>query len=224
MTKTSSYLFWRTLYQEQRPFLLFFLLFLLGGGLLFFYIEKGDAILYLNERNTPFFDTFFSIITRFGEAALYVTGLILFLWHKRYIRMLGVPVVAILVTVVSYGLKSFFAHARPITFFKAEELYDQLSFVEGVYINKAATSFPSGHTMSAFAICFFIALAFPKRNYISGILFVLALLVGISRIYLVQHFFQDIYVGAAIGMLLATLTYAFAKRAETRFVAHPINP
>ncbi|MEM1325041.1 MAG: phosphatase PAP2 family protein [Bacteroidota bacterium] len=217
--KASDTPFWQQLYREQRPFFLFFALFFLAGTALLFFIDKGDTILYFNAHRTPFFDVFFSVITRFGEALMYVTALVLFLWRKRYIRALSVVVVALSVTVTSYGLKSLFAHDRPITFFKTTAVYDQLTFVDGVYINKAATSFPSGHTMSAFAICFFIALAFPHRKYISGSLFVLALLVGISRIYLVQHFFEDIYVGAAIGMLLAILIHGLTRRVARQLKA-----
>ena len=223
MTASRSY-FWKRLYEEQRPFLLFFALYLIAGGFLLFFIEKGEAILYLNARHSPFFDTFFSISTRFGEAVMYVTGLLIFLWKRRYIWASTIPILGIVVTVVSYLAKSFFAHARPITFFKTAGIQEQLAFVDGIYINKAATSFPSGHTMSAFAICFFIALAFPRRGYISGSLFVVALLVGLSRIYLVQHFFQDIYVGAAIGMLIAILMYSLTNWAEKRFDIAQIRP
>ena len=39
------------------------------------------------------------------------------------------------------------------------------------------------------------------------IFFVVALLIGLSRNYLVQHFFQDIYLGALIGFGLSILFY-----------------
>lgn len=210
MTTSRPTIWWR-IYQEQLPFLLFFALFLLCGGILLFFIEKGELILYLNARSSPFFDFFFSIITKFGEAVLYAVTLILLLYHRRYIYAAAVPVLAISVTIVSYSAKSYFAHHRPATFFKEGGLSEQLHFVEGIYINKAATSFPSGHTMSAFAICLFITLVFPNRKYLSGSLFVLALLVAFSRIYLVQHFFEDVYLGAAIGVLLAILVYALTE-------------
>ena len=32
-------------------------------------------------------------------------------------------------------------------------------------------------------------------------------LIGVSRIYLVQHFFQDVYLGAWMGVILAMLIY-----------------
>lgn len=200
--------FFLQLFRQQRPFLLFFAAFLCCGGILLFFIEKGELILYLNARSSPFFDLFFRIITKFGEAILYAIALILLLYHRRYVYAAAIPILAILVTIISYTAKSYFAHYRPATFFKEEGIVDQLVFVEGIYINKGASSFPSGHTMSAFAICLFIALAFPNRKYLSGSLFVLAFLVAFSRIYLVQHFFEDVYLGAIIGVLLAILVYA----------------
>ena len=41
----------------------------------------------------------------------------------------------------------------------------------------------------------------------SVIVLAVALLAGLSRIYLVQHFFQDVYAGAILGVLLALFWY-----------------
>jgi membrane-associated phospholipid phosphatase len=42
--------------------------------------------------------------------------------------------------------------------------------------------------------------------------FFLALLAGISRMYLVQHFFEDIYAGAWLGTVLTWLIYELFER------------
>jgi len=62
-------------------------------------------------------------------------------------------------------------------------------------------SFPSGHTITAFA--FFLALTFFTKNHAWQVLyFVLAVLVGFSRIYLQQHFAIDVLVGSLVGVLV----------------------
>jgi len=43
-----------------------------------------------------------------------------------------------------------------------------------------------------------------------------AILVGISRIFLVQHFLIDVLGGAAIGLLLALLLWRFDERFLTK--------
>jgi membrane-associated phospholipid phosphatase len=40
-----------------------------------------------------------------------------------------------------------------------------------------------------------------KNKYVTGLFMIIAILVGISRIYLLQHFFVDIYFGSIIGFL-----------------------
>ena len=73
-------------------------------------------------------------------------------------------------------------------------------FFAGEHIN-LLHSFPSGHTITAFA--FFMALTFFTKNRLWQVLcFVLALLVGFSRIYLQQHFAIDVLVGSLVGVLV----------------------
>ena len=43
-------------------------------------------------------------------------------------------------------------------------------------------------------------------------LFTIALIVGISRVYLVQHFLKDVYLGAIMGVLIAMGWYYIQAR------------
>ena len=61
-------------------------------------------------------------------------------------------------------------------------------------------SFPSGHTITAFAVALTLSLAYPEMA--PGLLFC-ALSVAISRIMLGMHFLSDVLAGAAIGTALA---------------------
>jgi undecaprenyl-diphosphatase len=61
-------------------------------------------------------------------------------------------------------------------------------------------SFPSGHTITAFAVTVSLGRFYPELS--SGLLFC-ALCVAASRILLGMHFLSDVIAGAAIGMLLA---------------------
>jgi len=62
-----------------------------------------------------------------------------------------------------------------------------------------AFSFPSGHTMNAFAIATVLALRFPA---LSPGLLLLAASVGASRVVLGLHFASDVWAGAVLGSVI----------------------
>ncbi len=65
-------------------------------------------------------------------------------------------------------------------------------------------SFPSGHATAAFALFFCLGfLAEKKINEV--IFFLLALTVAFSRVYLSQHFFEDITAGSFIAVFFSSL-------------------
>ena len=67
-------------------------------------------------------------------------------------------------------------------------------------------SFPSGHTTFIFAgMCYLSLLV--KSHFYQIVFFVLALLCGLSRIYLFQHFYVDVYVGSILGICITLLLY-----------------
>ncbi|HTE44976.1 MAG TPA: phosphatase PAP2 family protein [Gemmatimonadaceae bacterium] len=61
-------------------------------------------------------------------------------------------------------------------------------------------SFPSGHSAAAMAVAFTYALAFPT---LAAVLIPLAVLVGISRVYLGVHYPGDVLIGQLIAVLTA---------------------
>jgi len=68
----------------------------------------------------------------------------------------------------------------------------------------AATSFPSGHTVGAFALAGVLMLASPSRT-MRVIAFFLALSVAVSRVMAFRHWTSDVLASAAIGMMLAAI-------------------
>jgi undecaprenyl-diphosphatase len=69
-------------------------------------------------------------------------------------------------------------------------------------------SFPSGHTMTAFAIALVISYFYPG---LEGALYFLAISIAISRVVLGMHFLSDVLAGAVLGSALgiaAIVTFA----------------
>ncbi len=167
--------------------------------------NKGDLILYFAYMRHPMIDSFFSVCTKIGEEYIYVAAVLLLIFAK-YRYSLIIPIIGVLVLGVSLSLKSFFGTPRPRTFFY--KLFDakEIVTVPGVDLHVGYNSFPSGHSMSAFAIFTFIALCVNRKSW-SLFFLGMAALVAFSRIVITQHFLEDVLAGSTIGLLLGTLVY-----------------
>ncbi len=187
-----------------------FALFLSIGGILLFNITQGDAIFSFSERRSVFGDFFFKFFTKAGEEWAYPGVLLILLFFvkpRNYKFLLYIPLLGGSVALISYFSKEYFRHPRPILYFDRNGMLDEIVTVAGVSLNGGLNSFPSGHTMSAFALYAFVAFVIPNKKLLGILLFFIALLVGISRIYLVQHFLEDVYLGAIIGVGIGMFWY-----------------
>ncbi len=177
---------------------LYFLVF----GVILVSTAHGDIMLWFNEQHTPFWDIFFKYCTHLGDGALLgVLGLILLL--TNYYRFLTFMIAVALQTVFVHVFKQwlFAGEPRPKTYFMDQ--IDTLNFVEGVTV-RGYDSFPSGHTASGFVLFFFLILLI-ENKVLKLLCLLTGLLVGLSRIYLIQHFARDVYVGSLFGVLSVVL-------------------
>jgi membrane-associated phospholipid phosphatase len=90
-------------------------------------------------------------------------------------------------------------------------------------------SFPSGHTTTAFMLASFLYLVLPKKMKIHWLLMGIAFLVGISRVYLMQHFLMDIWAGALLGILSSLVSYMlvlkfFSKKIYQKSILQNLKP
>jgi membrane-associated phospholipid phosphatase len=92
-------------------------------------------------------------------------------------------------------------------------LLSKVKFVEGVEIFQGATSFPSGHTMSSFAIYGLAAFLFENPN-LKIIFALIAVLIGVSRVYLIEHFPEDVLLGAILGLIIGISVYHYKSTFE----------
>lgn len=172
------------------------------------WMPKGSAEWIVNQHWTPFLDQFFKEFTEVGSGIVFIPVVIL-AWLIDRKLVLVVVGTFLLMTLFAQGLKNIIGSMpRPAAFFEGSA---GLHLAAGVD-HHCCRSFPSGHTASAFSV--FSLLALLIRNHRSGtiFLFVLASLAGFSRVYLLQHFFIDVVVGATLGVLATYLCYGFFLR------------
>lgn len=183
------------------PVLLYFIL----GIYLALRLPHGDEILALNDLRRPPLNQVFVFFTHCGEFYAYTVAALAALFFGQKRLALLVALTGLLVMPVSFLAKDKFAETRPLTLFKEANRWQEVVTVPGVELTSGRTSFPSGHTTSAFALYSLLAFALPPhRQKWASLLALLAILVGISRVFLVQHFLVDILAGAALGLMLSS--------------------
>ncbi len=198
-----SYFAWH----EHRFFWFFFMTVLVIGAVFLARTDDIQTMLYVGKHRTELANFFFVSITLIGEHYLYfIIGL---LWIFRNKVRLGLAIGSLGITVLglSFGLKIWFGTPRPAATLRTLGLLEDVESISGVTYHFGNTSFPSGHTMSAFALFGFLALLQPNRPWYIACCTLIAMSVGISRVYLLQHFPTDVMAGAVIGLLLAQLWY-----------------
>jgi len=205
----------QTIIKKNLAFFIGFLLFLIVGLVLLLTTEKGSIILYFNDQRSTEGDLFFLYTTRLGEALPYLLAFVYFLF-VRFRYALVIILVGLSASITSLITKTFFDHNRPSLYFKELGVFEQLNLIDGIQLWEK-NSFPSGHTMSAFAVYGMLAFLFGWKKSLGIVFLLLAILVGVSRMYLVQHFLQDVYLGAVLGVLIAMSIYTY----QSKF---PYNP
>ena len=98
-------------------------------------------------------------------------------------------------------LKYVFGVSRPKYFFL--EGYERVNFFN---LEHKVSSFPSGHTQAAFTLAVLIII-YLKRYYF--VILVVAILIGLSRIFMSMHFPSDIVAGAYLGSLVPIILYNY---------------
>ncbi len=183
------------------------LFFVITGAILLLLIEQGDLIRYFSSNRSAPGDFFFKYFTKVGEEGAYVLIFLLLLFVRFRYSML-VILTAFITLAISLISKSYFAHPRPhpYFFYTTREL-DQINLIDGVELLVGSTSFPSGHSMSAFALYGLLALLWKNKKVFGIACFLTAFFIALSRVYLVQHFLKDIYVGSLIGLSIAIILY-----------------
>lgn len=207
-------------YRSSKLILIFFFLFIVTSPLLF--MGKGSIMLVVNNNNSQFLDISFLWISKLGNtftAFIIFIGL-LFTSNLRWSYQFFVSFLIQLITVLI--LKHWlFDHTYRPYFFYDKNAQNLLHVVQGVKLY-SFDSFPSGHTTTAFFIAIFFILKL-KNNYISIPLILAATLVGISRMYLAQHFFIDVYFGALFGSIAAIVGHLITIKKHKTWYPYKIG-
>lgn len=176
------------------------------------------AIFYFinHSLSTGFLDKFFSTITDVNKwyiAYIILAGIAFFKGGIRG-KILVIGLILLIIVTDQTGfriLKELFERIRP-----CRALSDAITPLgcAGGY------SFPSNHALNNFAAATFISRLFPNYKWV---VFIVAALIAISRVYLGIHYPSDILGGALIGAAFGYLFSLIATPAVKYFQKNKIS-
>ena len=180
-------------------YILFFILF----SLFCFFTSKADGFLLINHFHSEIFDNFFTMFTNVGNGFVVIAVMLFLLIKKKTGWVIQIGISLLVSGLLVQMIKHFMPSPRPVIFFTSGAIH----YILGV-TRTGRSSFPSGHTATAFMLTTLLALYFPGRK--PGLFFLtIAILTGYSRIYLSQHFPVDVLAGSLAGVLPSLAVYIF---------------
>lgn len=209
----------RSFFRNHDRFLPTAILFLTACLVLSIVVPHGDEILFFNHLRREPLNSILLFWTKLGEEICWIFATIALALFVSWRSSLLILLAGLTVLSTSFLLKEIWREDRPARFFENQNRLDEVVFVPGAEIFKGQTSFPSGHSMSAFAFWGLISMTFRRRKWVGPICATVACGVGLSRIFLCNHFLQDVAAGGFVG--LAIFFYFSKLDLMPRFLAGP---
>ncbi|MCH7410120.1 phosphatase PAP2 family protein [Belliella sp. DSM 111904] len=181
-------------------------------SLLIFFYGSEFISLTVNAHHNPFLDVFFKYNTHLGDGLIFLLFIpVIFMRKYSYGLMVKLAIVIHMIIVFVGKQIIFHGEPRPMSVFEGMSLH----LVDGVkiaYLN----SFPSGHTATVFLLAAILALGKPVKPVYQVLIFLAAVVVGFSRVYLMQHFLIDVLAGMWVGYSsFCIASYLVAKFPES---------
>lgn len=155
---------------------------------------------------------FFVPFTHLGDHGLLFIALTLALLLHPKTRPYGLRTgIALLFSLLFTNilLKHLFARVRP---------FEVVEGLTALVVEQDPNSFPSGHTSAAFAFAFALIFAAKKRWVKVGVV-ALAVLMGLSRLYVGVHYPTDVLAGCVVGICAGVLGHLLGKRLARRLTS-----
>jgi undecaprenyl-diphosphatase len=185
-------------------------------------LQSLDQSLFwvINGHHAACFDYFFSIITCLGTGWAVAPVVLVFIFKevhaaKRIAVILFSLVILIASGLVNSHLKHSFRTSRPAALFAREQgapatvqpIAARPLSVKSVHIvgeRLLQNSFPSGHANTAFSTAMLMVLFLGRQFWPA---FLVAALVGYSRVYMGAHFPSDVIGGALLGVAIVWIGF-----------------
>ncbi|HYG15202.1 MAG TPA: phosphatase PAP2 family protein [Bacteroidia bacterium] len=180
---------------------------------------KGALVVYFNGMYSPAANTFFSLFTHVGSGGMFIAvALLLIIFIKIRWGIIGLIGFAASGLITQFLKQVVFGPSpRPHKYFEGQNLLDTFDGQTMAYIY----SFPSGHSTSAFALFALLSFIAWKKPAAVVLFFCAGVLTGLSRIYLAQHFTEDVLAGGLIGFTSMSILYYLLEERRPAWLFKP---
>ncbi len=175
-----------------------------------------QILLFINGHHSPFFDSLMlAISSKFFWSPLYALLIYFIFKEKKWYGFLTLIFVALTITasdqISVHAFKDVFMRLRPCHQPGVSPLLHMVKHCGGQY------GFVSSHAANSFSVLAFLTFFFRHRNkykWVKWVLWIWALLIIYSRVYLGVHYPGDVLGGAIIGYLIGLTIYYFYQLTE----------
>ena len=187
---------------------------------LVFLSKKLELHKTINSFHSPFLDVFAPIATNVGDGLFLILISLLFLFIE-----IRIAILLFVSFLISSGLVQFLKHIifenenRPMFFFQNDLSFHKIEGFTYYFYN----SFPSGHATSCFVLFTILAYYWSSKIWLQISLLVCAIIFALTRVYLSQHFVEDILAGSIIGSFTANYTWLFLNQRLTKLNGSILN-
>jgi membrane-associated phospholipid phosphatase len=184
--------------------------------------SKAFIHMAMNSFHTPFLDILMRYWTLLGDGIILIVFILaLTMVSFRYFFTALAAFIFGGVSVQFFKRVFFSDFPRPMKYFEMNSADFELYLVPGVELS-SWFSFPSGHTATAFAVFFALALLTRSKIGQAGLL-LLAIGVGYSRVYLSQHFLMDVVAGSFLGIIMGWLAWRLFRNIDRAWMDRSLN-
>ncbi len=203
----------KSLYKQNQFFFLGYFLFLVIGIFVLTFYSKADGFILMNPLHSKALDQFFILFTYVGDGFfMVILAIVLFLLKRKFLALMVFSSFAVS-GIAAQVLKYFIIEPRPALLL---EKTNYPYFIEEITLHNFH-SFPSGHTASIFALAAVLSFAIKSKKF-SLLFLLIAALVGYSRMYLGQHFMDDVFAGSVIGVLSSIICWIYFEKGFKRIL------
>ena len=174
-------------------------------------LEGGMLLWFQETLRGPVQDALVMAFSTLGNSGiLFIVAGVVLLFFKKTRRVGLAALLALLIgfLITNLTLKPLVARPRP--WLDVEGLVNLLG-------ESAYRSFPSGHATSAFAFGFALLFGAPNK-WLKWVSMIVAILMGLSRLYVGVHYPTDVAGGVLVGLLAGWLAWQICKRIKIKYI------
>ena len=178
-------------------------------------LELIDRRLFLiiNQSHSPFFD---ELMWQFSHQLIWSPLYLFILYYLQkhfnykqiFVFFIGIGLCFLLADRLSVvAFKNVFLRYRPTHNLEIKHLVHTYTFSDGKSYLGGLYGFVSSHSANFFALSMFLFLNFRAKSKFWGYIFLWAIIIGYSRIYLGVHYPFDVVGGGLLGVVIGYIVY-----------------